>query len=172
MSQAQPGPDARPTGEIIQVPNVLRAKVGPRFGGVAPAALARAEAALKELSGNFHQWLQDEIDKLEAARVQVKEAGPTAANMNQLHLHAHDLKGLGGTYDYPLITRVAGSLSKMMDEPAERSSAPLFLVDAHIDAIRAIMRGEIRDPAHPVGCALAEALEAHVRDHLAARATA
>lgn len=170
MSQAQPKPDARPEGEIIQVPNVLRAKVGPRFGGIDPAALARAEAALKELSCNFAEWLQEEIDKLEAARAKVKAEGATAPNMNALHLHAHDLKGLGGTYDYPLITRVAGSLCKMMDDPGERPRAPLWLVDAHIDAIRAIMRGEIRDAAHPVGRALAEALEAHVRDHLAAKA--
>ena len=170
MSPAQPKADARPTGEIIQVPNVLRAKVGPRFGGIDPAALARAEAALKELSSNFMEWLQEEIDKLEVARAQVKTEGATIANMNTLHLHAHDLKGLGGTYDYPLITRVAGSLCKMMDDPGERVRAPLFLVDAHIDAIRAIMRDEIRDPAHPVGCALSEALEGHVREHLAAKA--
>ncbi len=168
MSQPLPTPDARPTGEIIHVPNVLRAKVGARFGGIDAAALARAEAALKELSSNFGEWLQDEIDKLEAARAVVKAEGATAANMTALHLHAHDLKGLGGTYDYPLITRVAGSLCKLMDDPATRTAAPLFLVDAHIDAVRAIMRGEIRDPAHPVGLALAEALEGHVRDHLAA----
>lgn len=170
MSQARPLPEARPSGEIIQVPNVLRQKVGARFGGIDAAALARAEAALKELSSNFTQWLQDEIDKLEAARATVRAQGPTAANMTQLHLHAHDLKGLGGTYDYPLITRVAGSLCKLMDDPAARTSAPLFLVDAHIDAVRAIMRDEIRDPGHPVGLALSEALEGHVREHLAAKA--
>ena len=170
MTQFQARPDARPTGEIIQVPNVLRAKVGARFGGIDAAALARAEAALKELSSNFGQWLQDEIDKLEAARAAVKAQGATAANMTELHLHAHDLKGLGGTYDYPLITRVAGSLCKLMDDPVTRAAAPLYLVDAHIDAVRAIMRDEIRDPSHPIGIALSEALEGHVRDHLAAKA--
>ena len=87
--------------------------------------------------------------------------------MDALHLHAHDLKGLGGTYDFPLITRVAGSLCKLLDERGARVHAPLFLVDAHIDGVRAIMRGDIRDPAHPVGCALAGALEAEVREHLA-----
>lgn len=167
MTQAAPKPEPS-TGEIIQVPNTLRAKVGARFGGIDAAALARAEAALKGLSSQFGQWLQDEVAKLEAARARVKAEGPTRANTDQLHLHAHDLKGLGGTYDFPLITRVAGSLCKLMDDPAQRLCAPMFLVDAHIDAVRAIMRDDIRDPAHPVGCALAEALEANVRDHLAA----
>lgn len=166
MTQPLRKPDA-PTGEIIQAPNTLRAKVGPRFGGIDAAALARAEAALKGLSSQFGEWLQDEVGKLEAARAVVKAQGATKANMDTLHLHAHDLKGLGGTYDFPLITRVAASLCKMLDDPATRTAAPLFLVDAHIDAVRAIMRDDIRDPAHPVGCALAQALEAEVREHLA-----
>ena len=158
---------ASPQGEIIQVPNTLRAKVGARFGGIDPAAVARAEAALKGLSGHFAEWLADEVAKLEAARALVKTEGPTKANMDGLHLRAHDLKGLGGTYDYPLITRVAASLCKMMDDPATRTAAPLFLVDAHIDAVRAIVRDEIRDPTHPVGRMLSEALESEVRQHLA-----
>ncbi len=167
MTQAERKPDP-PTGEIIQVPNTLRAKVGGRFAGIDAAAVARAEMALKGLSAQFGQWLQEEVAKLEAARATVKAEGVTRANMDTLHLHAHDLKGLGGTYDYPLITRVAGSLCKLMDDPAERMRAPLFLIDAHIDAVRAIVRDEIRDPTHPVGRALAEALEGHVRDHMAA----
>ena len=168
MSQPLRKPDA-PAGEIIQAPNTLRAKVGVHFGGIDAAALARAEAALKSLSSQFGEWLQDEVDKLEAARAQVKAEGPTKANMDTLHLHIHDLKGLGGTYDYPLITRVAGSLCKLMDDAGERVRVPLFLIDAHIDAVRAIIRDEIRDPAHPVGRALSEALEAEVKSFLVAR---
>ena len=168
MSQPdrKPGP---PAGEIIEAPNTLRMKVGPRFGGVDAQALARAEAALKSLSGQFGQWLQDEVTKLENARAAVRAEGPTAANMDTLHLHAHDLKGLGGTYDFPLITRVMGSLCKLMDDPARRTASPLFLVDAHIDAVRAIIRDDIKVADHPVGLALCQALEAEVRQHLAAR---
>ncbi len=157
------------TAEIIQAPNTLRLKVGPRFGAVDAAAIARAEAALKSLSGQFGQWLQDEIDKLEAARAAVKANGPTAKGMDQLYLHAHDLKGLGATYEFPLISRVAGSLCKLMDDQALRVSAPLFLVDAHIDAVRAVVRDQIRDAEHPVGVALCQALEARVAAYLTSK---
>ena len=156
------------TVEIIQVPNTLRMKVGPRFGAMDAAAVAKAEEALKSLASEFAQWLQDEIDKLEAARLAVKTNGPEPALMEQLYLPAHDLKGLGATYDYPLISRVAGSLCKLMDSPNGRTGAPLFLVDAHIDAIRAIVRDEIRDPEHPVGRALSQALDQRVNDYIEA----
>lgn len=154
------------TVEIIQVPNTLRIKVGPRFGAMDAAAVAKAEEALKSLSSQFGAWLQDEINKLEEARTAIKTAGVSPKAMEKLYLHSHDLKGLGSTYEYPLISRVASSLCKLMDAPGGRTDAPLFLIDAHIDAIRAIVRGAIRDPEHPVGRALSEALDMRVNDYI------
>ena len=72
MSNPQSAASAEGSVEVIQVPNTLRMKVGSRFGGIDPSAVAKAEAALKGLSGQFAQWLQDEIDKLEAARAAIK----------------------------------------------------------------------------------------------------
>jgi hypothetical protein len=158
--------------EMIQVPNTLRLKVGPRFGGIDPSAVAKAEAALKNLSGQFSQWLNDEIVKLEAARTALKAEGINAANADKLYVHSHDLKGLGTTYEFPLITRLAGSLCKLMDEPALRTQAPMFLIDGHIDAIKAAVRDNIRDTNHPVGRILAEELEGRVKTYLAERAAA
>src|SRR5580698_4285023 len=122
---------------MIQVPNTLRLKVGGRLGAIDPAAIAKAEAALKSLAGNFAQWLADEITKLDAARQQVRAEGVTPETMENLYLRAHDLKGLGTTYGYQLITRIAGSLCRMIDDKEKRASVPLELVDAHIDAIKA-----------------------------------
>ena len=82
-------------------------------------------------------------------------------------MRAHDMKGLGGTYGFPLITRVAASLCRMTDRDEVRMKAPLFLIDAHIDAIKAIVRDQIRDEEHPVGTALAAELERKVASHLA-----
>ncbi len=156
----------KPAAEVIQVPNMLKLKVGGR-GGIDVAAIAKAEAALKSLSGNFAQWLNDEIVKLEAARQDVRAKGLTAETVETLYLRAHDLKGLGATYDFPLITRLAASLCKLIDEPATRLTAPLFLVDGHIDAIKACVRGDIKVDTHPVGKVLATELEGRVAEYLA-----
>jgi len=150
-------------GQVIQVPNILRLKVG---GPLDNNVIARAEAALKSLSGQFGQWLQDEIDKLDAARAAIQAHGMTPETAEGLYLRAHDLKGLGTTYEYPLITRIASSLCKLLDEPASRTEAPLFLADAHIHAIKAAVRDGIRDASNPVGKALVEELEERVKTHL------
>ena len=147
-------------GQMIQPTNALRLRVGGgRLGAIDPAAIAKAEAALKSLASNFTQWLADEITKLEAARQQVRAEGPTPEAMENLYLRAHDLKGLGTTYGYQLITRIAGSLCRMIDDKEKRTAAPLELVDAHIDAIKAAVRDDIKSDDHPVGSVLVEELE-------------
>ena len=153
--------------QIIQVPNTLRAKVGGRLGAIDADSIAKAEAALADLSSQFDSWLLDEVKKLEDVQATIKTEGLTTANAEQLFYRAHDLKGLGTTYGYPLITRICGSLCKLMDEDDKRSAAPRVLVDAHLDAVRAIVRDQIKEENHPMGRVLAEALEQRVKEHLA-----
>jgi hypothetical protein len=123
--------------------------------------VARAEAALKALSGQFSRWLQDEVDKLDAAHLRVCAEGLEGEAAESLYTHSHDLKGLGGTYEFPIVTRLAGSLCRLLD--ARRAEAPLDLVVAHVEAIKSVVRDDIRDESHPVGGALVLTLEARVR---------
>jgi hypothetical protein len=138
---------------------------GERLGALDPGVIARAEAALQALSGQFAQWLQDEIDKLEAADAVIKAEGMTVAAGEALYLRAHDLKGLGATYAFPIVTRLAGSLCQLVEEPQKRAQIPLSLIDAHLEAIKTAVREDIRDDSHPLGGAMAQELENLVRAH-------
>lgn len=86
--------------QTIQPPTALRDRVGGRATGLDPAMLARAEAALKSLSGQFSQWLAEEIVKLESARAAIQAQGLNAQTCDALYMRAHDLKGLGGTTNF------------------------------------------------------------------------
>jgi hypothetical protein len=152
-------------GQMIPAPNALKLKIGGRFGGIDPAALAKAEAALKGLADNFDQWMQDELGKLDAARERIRTDGYTAETAEGLYFRAHDLKGLGATYGYPLVTSIAGSLCRLIDDPATRLKAPLFLLDAHIDSIKAAVRSAIRDVDNPIAKTLLSELEVRVREY-------
>ncbi len=81
-------------------------------------------------------------------------------------MRAHDLKGLGATYEYPLVTRIAASLCRLIDDPKTRSTAPMTLVDAHINAIKAVVRDDIKTDDHPMGRAIAVELETKTTAHL------
>jgi len=153
--------------QVTRPPNTLLAKVGGGFNGINAEAIAKAEEALKAMSGQFGQWLQDEISKLDNAQAAIRANGYTSKTAEDLYFRAHDLKGLGSTYQYPLVTRLAGSLCKLMDDPIRRMDASLVLIDAHVDAIRAVVRDQIQTDDHPTGRALSETLEARVAAHRA-----
>lgn len=144
----------------------LRPRVGGGFG-INADAIARAEEALKAMSAQFGQWLNDEVVKLDQAQADIRDKGLTAETAEALYFRAHDLKGLGTTYEYPLVTRIAGSLCRLLDDAAARLEAPLTTIHAHVDAIRSVVREQIKTDENPTGRVLAESLEAQVAQHKA-----
>lgn len=167
-SQAAP-PRMASGAEVIPAPSALRDRIGPRLGRIDPNAIAKAEAALKGLSSQFGAWLQDEIGKLEAARTAIRMQGLDTERADRLYTHAHDLKGLGATYEFPLVSRIAGSLCQLLGGPEQRERTPLRMIDAHVDAICAAVRDGIKDVDHPIGRGMAEGLERGVSDYLRSR---
>ena len=155
------------SAQVIRPPNTLRMKVGGAFGGIDANAIAKAEEALKAMSAQFGQWLNDEVVKLDQAQADIRDKGLTAETAEALYFRAHDLKGLGTTYEYPLVTRIAGSLCRLLDDAAARMEAPLTTINAHVDAIRSVVREQIKTDENPTGRVLAESLEAQVAQHKA-----
>ncbi|MBA4802833.1 MAG: Hpt domain-containing protein [Euryhalocaulis sp.] len=147
--------------EVITPPNMLRVKVGGRVG-FDSKAIERAEAALNSMSGQFSEWLQQEITSLEACRQAARTEGLTGEAGEALYARAHDLKGLGTTYDFPIVTRMGASLSRLIETRELRNIVPLPLVEAHVDAIKAAVRDGVKDVDHPVGAALVAELESRV----------
>ncbi len=156
-------PVAKGECEIIHVPNVLLKKVGPGFKASSASAIERAERAMKAMAGEFGEWLEQEVAGLEQVRGTVKESGMTPEVAKLLSTKALDLKGLRTTYAHPLISRIGGSLFRLLDEVAA-ASVPMTLIDAHVDAVRAIVRNKIQDAAHPVGVTLVTELERRVKE--------
>ena len=79
---------------------------------------------------------------------------------------AHDMKGQAATFDFPLIARAAGSLSKLIHEmPADRE-VPIGLVDAHVSAIHVIYRDRVMDLSNRVALVLIQELEGRVEETL------
>jgi len=153
--------------EVITPPNMLRVKVGGRVGPIDDAAIARAESALDDMRGDFALWLEDEVERLEAAAKSVMADGidtPAGANLFEV---AHDLRGLGTTYQFPIITRMAASLCKMIETDEKRAKAPGMLAVAHAHAIRAALRQNIRTTDDKVGATLLNELETQVAEFAA-----
>jgi chemotaxis protein histidine kinase CheA len=151
--------------ELFMPPNMLKAKMGGGHGGIDMAALRRAEQAMEELKSEFADWLADDLQVLVAARADYAQK-PDAQMRAALLRAAHDLKGQATTFSYPLISRVAGSLSKLIGELPETAALPLSLIDAHVNAILVIHKQAMQDNADDIALALCKELDARVDELL------
>lgn len=154
---------SQPKAHIAPARNTLREKVGPPPTFDAQA-LARAEAALQSLAGEFEAWMAHEVTRILEAREAARASGYGESQLAQIFACAHDIKGLGSTYDYPLATLIAASLCRLIETPEGRTRAAshIAIVDAHIDAIRAAVSAGVKTHEHPVGRELLSTLEKRV----------
>jgi hypothetical protein len=150
--------------EIFMPPNMLKAKVGGTFVGLDMAAIKRAEAAVETLKVEFTDYIEADVERLAGCR-DVYIAQRDAVSRADLYRASHDLKGQALTFEYPLAARVASSLCKMLDHPAD--ALPQQLIDAHVNAVRIIVRDKMKSTSNKIAMALAAELETRVAEFVA-----
>ncbi|HEY0267557.1 MAG TPA: Hpt domain-containing protein [Rhizomicrobium sp.] len=154
--------------ELFMPPNMLKAKVGGGLGGIDMAAMKRAEAAMDGLKSEFGDWIADDVRALVAARARHAKT-PDAESRAALLRAAHDIKGQAPTFNYPLIARVAASLSRLIGELPPAAALPAGLVDAHVGAIQVIHRQGLQTADDKTALALCAELDARVNEALKIR---
>lgn len=150
--------------EIFTPPNLLKAKVGGTVVGLDMSAVARAEKAFEKLQSEFADWIKEDVDRLCDARKAFVGA-PDDTTQAALHRAAHDLRGQALTFGYPLAARIAVSLCKLLE--AVEADARVPLAEAHVDAIRIIVRDKLKGDANATAERLAAELETRVSEALA-----
>jgi HPt (histidine-containing phosphotransfer) domain-containing protein len=126
--------------ELITPQNKLRKAVSDRPFDPNDDPIARAEKALAELSGEFGTWMNEECERLDKARQDVKTSGFTHATKEYLFHAAHDIKGEASTFGFPACAGAADSLCRLIEFAPDATKIPIKLVDQHVDAVRAIFR--------------------------------
>ena len=145
--------------EVITPPHELRKAVA-LVADVNDDPVARAEAALAQLSDEFAGWMHAECERLEAARQELKRAGFTEKTHDALFRAAHDIKGEASTFGFPAVAGVAESLCRLIEHTPDMQRIPLTLIDQHVNAIRAV----VREYARPDLLATAAALTKRLRE--------
>jgi len=141
---------------IIERPNVLRQKVG----GSLSASLANvaSQVVKQQMGSEFENWMADLIGQLGGAYNDLQGQAITKDTRDGLYKAALEIKSQGETFGYPLATRVAHSLCRLLIHLKDRP-APLSLVQAHIQTLQALVRDGVKDAHNRMGTALAQELE-------------
>jgi|SRR6185295_7870652 len=156
---------------VIVPPNRLKRSIS-RSGNsmeIAMDAIARAEAALGEIKGEFVGWMDQECEALENARANLKANGQTLPMIHKVFLAAHDVKGQAAVFGYPLAGRIAGSLCRLISNAPDPLQIPVVLIDRHVDAVRAVVREGVHQADDKTGTEIHSRLAVIVETFLSQR---
>lgn len=143
--------------------NVLRDKVGAGGGATAkidPAAVEKAAAALAAMAEDYPDWVAKHIEQLRLHHARcVDTPGERARHYGAMREIAHDMKGQGGTFGYPLMTTFAASLYDFVGPNAGTTDAHVEIIKSHIDAMAAVIKERVKGDGGQIGQALTKGLK-------------
>ena len=182
---AKPPPDigdaapkrAQPKTRHFRLRNRLREKAGggvPGKPGKIPEELLElANAELAKMAEEYPNWVEESLAAMYAAYQEAagKPSAERGSHFARLNVLAHEMKGQGGTFGYPLITTFGSSLHQFTAGDAPRTDAHLEIVKAIIDAMRAVIKDRIEGDGGEIGRQLKEALKRVIAKQLGAHAS-
>lgn len=107
---------------------------------VAEEVLSKAEAAIDRLAAEYPRHASRDIaNMMEHARQMSLETVDRAHHYNEILRIAHDVRGQGLLFGYPLVTRYASSLCRATRLLAADDRDILNIVRTHLAALEAIL---------------------------------
>jgi hypothetical protein len=161
--------DAVPEAKVrfYRFANRLQSKTGVPAGAtgrISPEALIKAQAAIDEMAQDYPDWAMGQIDQLaERHKRLVFSPDTRPEHYKEVHRIAHDMKGQGGTFGYPMVSTIAESLYRTTSTEARYTDAEVEIVKAHIDSIRIILNSRTKDPDSETGTRVQRVLDSVIR---------
>lgn len=152
--------------------NRLAAKVGGLAAGAElpkldVEVLSKVQEKISEMSGDYSTWVADEIRKLDEALHKMREPGANLRSlMARINRGAHEMRGQGGIFGYPLITEFSKSLFLSTNKSIQAISDNEYeLLKAHIDAIKVVIAERVEGDGGETGRALLTGLQAAIKKY-------
>ncbi|MEM6901945.1 MAG: hypothetical protein AAF556_01735 [Pseudomonadota bacterium] len=146
--------------EIIKPSDRLKRKVGGGSNAKFNAkVIERTEKVVESRGDDYLAKVRDDIQSL---RSLVQEAcGGQASDelINQIAMTAREVKGEAATFNFPLLSHFGDGLFKFTDGMSEMSPQRLAVVQAHVDAMSAVLTHNMRGEGGPVGQQLKKGLD-------------
>ena len=126
--------------------------------GIDPEILARAEQAVAALGGDFVNQTKMTLD---AQRTHLEETTelPQGDMLRDVFSFVHDLRGQGGSFGYPLLSSIGGSLCAFLEARDFRlTEGDAVVLRLHFDAAAASLTDQIGGEGDAISQALVTSL--------------
>lgn len=155
---------------LFKLPNTLRGKMGAKPGEsfkIHENLLDEAEETLEHDAKGFIDWAAGYLRQLSTLVKEAREKGISARGpeFERINLVAHEIRGQGGTFGYPLMSILAKSLYELTRDDCPMNNANLEICIAHIDAMRAVIRDKVGGDGGEIGRAVVKSISEAIKKH-------
>ncbi len=119
---------------------------------------AQVEQHITETSGDYLDYAKKDAERLGAACDALESSGGTKEAIEAVYWIAHEMKGQGGTFGYPLITAVGTSLCGLLDGRETLDEAQIEAVRLHFDAIGLVVSRPLKGEGGSEGTNMVDGL--------------
>jgi hypothetical protein len=107
-----------------------------RPGGVSrERAVENAQHQIDEMKTDFVDWLDRELKELSVSVRQVASNSKNTSSLDRAHQACRQLRDVGSTMGYELITFVANNFCDMLDAIKAGARCDKDMIDCHMDAL-------------------------------------
>jgi hypothetical protein len=111
-------------------------KLARRPGGIPrDRALKKAQANVEEIKPGFDDWLVKEFDSIALLLKRAQAGEPQEAWLDALNRQSRNLRDVGTTMDFELLTFIADSLCEILDAVADGAECSMESIQCHVDAM-------------------------------------
>lgn len=129
-----------------------------------PEILEETEGHFQEAISDYPDWVQETLNKLTAlVEVCVNFEDKRIVTYKPIQEIAHEMKGQGGTFGYPLVSTFGDSLYDFTGPHAGLSDNHVQIIKAHVDAMKATINGRIQGDGGEIGIELKAMLAAAIK---------
>lgn len=128
--------------------------------------MTQAMAVLDDMAEDYPDWVAGLIQQLaDVHRRCVDTPEQRFHHFEQLHAIAHDMRGQGGTFGYPLMSNFADGLYDFTGVATDTSDKNVEIIKAHIDAMRVVIKDRVSGDGGDLGSQLKVGLEAAIKKY-------
>jgi len=118
-----------------------------------------------ELVGQFLNWTGVALTELRELTEGIGEAeSKSSPALERLYDLAHNIKGMGTSFDYGLMTAAGASLCNYIKKLEDGATASRRVIDAHVRVFEVVIANKIRGDGGPSGKALIDRLAAIIAE--------
>ncbi len=143
----------QPVTEVIEPSKTLAEKAVRGAGPSLETILARSEKSVAALNEDYSAIMKSEFKRLQQTAVELSTASGAErlSALKDIYARCHDLRGLAGTFDYPLVTVIGSSLCNLIDKLGARSFNHIDVIVTHIGAMTAVVKAKATDDGGKIG---------------------